>query len=41
MEKYNVVSVFVTALIDMPFLAFINFIESWSSFLKEKKAEIH
>ena len=40
-KKYNVVSVFVTALIDMPFLAFINFIESWSSFLKEKKAEIH
>lgn len=40
-KKYNVVSVFVTTLIDMPFLGFINFIENWSSFLKEKKAELH
>jgi len=40
-KKYNVVSVFFTALIDMPFFAFINFIESWSSFLKERKSEIH
>ena len=40
-KKYNIVSVFITALIDMPFLGFINFIESWSSFLKEKKAELH
>lgn len=40
-KKYNVVSVFFTALIDMPFFAIINFIESWSSFLKERKSEIH
>jgi len=40
-KKYNVVSVFFTALIDMPFFALINFIESWSSFLKERKSEIH
>jgi len=40
-KKYNIVSVFITALIDMPFLGFINFIENWSSFLKEKKAELH
>jgi len=40
-KEYNVVSVFFSALIDMPFLAFIEFIEGWSSFLKEKKAEIH
>jgi len=40
-KKYNVVSVFFTALIDMPFFAFINFVESWSSFLKERKSEIH
>jgi len=40
-KKYNVVSVFFTALIDMPFFVFINFIENWSSFLKERKSEIH
>ena len=40
-KKYNVVSVFFTTLIDMPFFALINFIESWSSFLKERKSEIH
>lgn len=40
-KKYNIVSVFFTALIDMPFFAFINFIETWSSFLKERKSEIH
>ncbi len=40
-KKYNVVSVFFTTLIDMPFFAFINFIENWSSFLKERKSEIH
>ncbi len=40
-KEYNIVSVFFTALVDMPFLAFIQFIEGWSSFLKEKKAEIH
>lgn len=40
-KKYNIVSVFFTALIDMPFFAIISFIESWSSFLKERKSEIH
>lgn len=40
-KEYNIVSVFFSALIDMPFLTFIKFIEDWSTFLKEKKAEIH
>lgn len=40
-KKYNIVSVFFTTLIDMPFFAFINFIENWSSFMKERKSEIH
>lgn len=40
-KEYNLVSVFFSALIDMPFLTFIKFVESWSTFLKEKKAEIH
>jgi len=40
-KEYNVVSVFFTALVDMPFMAFIEFVEGWSQFLKGKKAEIH
>lgn len=40
-KKYNIVSVFFTTLIDMPFFAFINFVENWSSFMKERKSEIH
>lgn len=40
-KEWNIVSIFLTALVDMPFLAFIGFLEGWSSFLKEKKAEIH
>jgi hypothetical protein len=40
-REYNVVSVFFIALIDMPFSTFIEFIESWRSFLKEKQAELH
>ncbi|HUW21805.1 MAG TPA: hypothetical protein VMW41_04005 [Candidatus Bathyarchaeia archaeon] len=40
-KEYNIVSVFFIALVDMPFSTFIGFIESWSSFLKEKKSEIH
>lgn len=39
-KEYNVLSVFFTALIDMPLLMFIEFIESWNLFLREKKAEI-
>ncbi|MEA2020124.1 MAG: hypothetical protein U9M98_00135 [Patescibacteria group bacterium] len=40
-KEYNVVSVFFTALVDMPFLAFIELVESWSAFLKEKKSGIY
>ena len=39
-KEYNIVSVFFTALIDMPFSALTEFIEHWSSFLKEKKSGI-
>lgn len=37
-KEYNIVSVFMIALIDAPFSAVIEFIDSWSQFLKEKKA---
>jgi len=40
-KKYNAVATFFTALIDLPFQIFIEFLEQWRSFLKEKKEEIH
>ncbi len=40
-EKYNVISVFFSALIDMPFMVFVEFIDQWRNFLKEKKEEIY
>ncbi len=40
-QKYNIVLVLITALIDMPFQLFTEFLEHWRSFLKEKKEEIH
>ncbi len=40
-KKYNVISVFFSALIDMPFLLFVEFLEQWRYFLREKKEKIH
>jgi len=40
-REYNIVSVFLTVLVDVPFSTLVEFIESWSTFLKEKKAELH
>jgi hypothetical protein len=40
-KKYNAIAAFFNALIDMPFSTFIEFIEQWRFFLKEKKEEIH
>jgi len=40
-KKYNVIAVFFSALIDMPFTIFIEFLEQWRFFLKEKKEKIH
>jgi hypothetical protein len=39
-KKYNVVSVFFNALIDMPFSVIVEFLEQWRFFLKEKKEKI-
>ena len=39
-KKYNVVSVFFNALIDMPFSIFVEFLEQWRYFLKEKKERL-
>ena len=40
-KKYNVIAVFFSALIDMPFTVFIEFLEQWRYYLKEKKEKIH
>lgn len=39
--RYNVVVVLINFLIDMPFQVFVEFLEQWRYFLKEKKEEIH
>ncbi|MBN1162630.1 hypothetical protein JXA34_02705 [Patescibacteria group bacterium] len=40
-KEYNFVSVFLSALIDVPFSTFLSFIADWRKFIKEKSAEIH
>jgi len=40
-KKYNAIAAFFNALIDMPFTMFLEFLEKWRFFLKEKKEEIH
>lgn len=40
-KKYNAISAFFNALIDMPFLTFIEFLEKWRYYMKERKEEIH
>ena len=40
-QKINIVAVIFNYLIEMPFLTFIELLEKWRYFLKEKKEEIH
>lgn len=39
-KQYNAIAAFFNAMIDMPFLAFIEFLERWRYFIKEKKEEM-
>ncbi|MBI1866179.1 MAG: hypothetical protein HY005_00340 [Candidatus Staskawiczbacteria bacterium] len=39
-KRYNAVSAFFNALIDMPFSVFVEFLERWRYFIKERKEEI-
>jgi len=39
-KRYNIIAAFFSALIDMPFLVFVEFLEQWRYFLKEKKEKI-
>ena len=40
-KKINIISKLFTILIDMPFQLFVEFLEQWRYFLKERKDEIH
>ena len=40
-KKYNAIARFFSYLIDMPFQVFVEFLEQWRYFLREKKEEIH
>mgnify|MGYP001564315534 FL=1 len=40
-KKYNAVAAFFNALIDMPFSVFVEFLERWRYFIKERKEELH
>lgn len=39
-KQYNAIAAFFNALIDMPFSAFVEFLERWRYFIKEKKEEM-
>lgn len=39
--KYNVLVVLFNSLLDMPFQVFVEFLEQWRLFLREKKEKIH
>jgi hypothetical protein len=39
-KKYNAIAAFFNALIDMPFSAFVEFIEKWRYFIKERKEDM-
>lgn len=39
-KKYNAITAFFNAMIDMPFTVFVEFLEQWRYFIKEKKEEI-
>jgi len=40
-KQYNAIAAFFNALIDMPFMIFVEFLEQWRYFLKEEKDKIH
>lgn len=39
-KQYNAIAAFFNALIDMPFSAFVEFLERWRYFIKERKEDI-
>lgn len=41
LTKFNLIILLLTFVWEVPFQVFVEFLENWSSFLKEKKEEIH
>jgi hypothetical protein len=39
-KQYNAITAFLNAAIDMPFSVFVEFLERWRGFIKEKKEEL-
>jgi hypothetical protein len=39
-KQYNAIAAFFNALVDMPFSTFVEFLEGWRYFIKEKKEEM-
>ena len=40
-REYNIASVFLSVLVDLPFSSLVSFVEEWRTFLREKQAGIH
>lgn len=40
-ERYNILTVIFSAFLDMPFKIFLEFLDQWRNYLKEKKEEIY
>ena len=40
-SRYNILPLLLSFLVEIPFQLFVNFLEQWRNFLKEKKEEIH
>jgi len=40
-KEYNVISIFFNFVLETPFAFLIDFVEGWSQYIKEKRAELH
>lgn len=40
-KEYNIVAILFNFLVEMPFAVILNFVQEWSEFLKERRAELH
>jgi hypothetical protein len=40
-KEYNIVAIFFNFVVEMPFAVILNFIQGWSEYIKERRAELH
>lgn len=40
-KEYNIVAILFNFLVETPFVVVLNFVQEWSEFLKERRAELH